>query len=163
MLLQWMKSRKQFVAIGVALASWATLQNDGVASGEFLTDRIGEGSILHVSQAIGLTGDGGVVYFQNGHPVAYSEINAKTPFCKFESSAHKLGEHLAAESKLVVKFKNVTKARWFFTNNVELECTAPREPSQERESFRESDFRRALGSYFQVEMHSVNALDNRQI
>lgn len=164
MFLQWMKSRKQFVAIGVALITWATLQNEGIASSEFLTDRIGEGSILQVSEPISpMLNDGRVLYFQEGHPINVTQIKGDQPYCKFQTTGAKLSERLAQQSKLVVKFKNVTRARWFFTNDVELECMAPKSPSQDHETFRESDFRRVLGHFFQVEMRSVKTFDNRQI
>jgi hypothetical protein len=150
MVFNWIKSRKVFVVIGIAVVSWATLQNEGIASGEFLTDRIGEGSILKLSSTIRPERDGSIVFFQNGQPVNLAQVKVEQPYCKFESTGFKLGERLQKSHQLVVKFKNVARARWFFEGGVQLECVSP----QDQQPIHESDFNQALGHYFQIEKHS---------
>jgi hypothetical protein len=152
MLSQWIKSRRMFVAVGIAVVSWATLQNEGVASSEFLTDRIGEGSIMRISQTLDYKGtqyDGHVLYFQEGRPTPLTQISAEKPFCRFESTGLKFSERFKKSPELVVKFKNVARARWFFENGVELECVNP----ADHKVVHESDFNQALGHSFNVEKH----------
>ncbi len=147
---KWINPRKMLVAVGVIAISWATLQTEGVASSEFLTDRIGEGSILRASLQIRPELNTQVLYFQDGRPINLTQIKIERPYCKLASAHRSLGESFDQEHKLTVKFKNVARARWFFGGDVELECTAP----HARESIRESDFHQALGSSFEVEKHS---------
>lgn len=147
---KWIKPRKLLVAIGVIVVSWATLQNEGVASGEFLTDRIGEGSVLQIAAQVRSEFNGHAVYFQDGRPVNLTQIKVERPYCKLASTQSSLAQSVGQDPRLVVKFKNVARARWFFDHGVELECMAPRD----HEIIRETDFHNALGDNFQVEKHS---------
>jgi hypothetical protein len=149
MLSKWIKPRRLLVAVGVVVISWATLQTtEGVASGEFLTDRIGEGSVLQASLSIRPEFDGHVLYFQDGQPLNLTQVKVDRPYCKFTSAQKNIGESLARSHRLTVSFKNVARARWFFDHGVDLECMSP------HGSILESDFNRSLGQYFQIEKHS---------
>ena len=152
MLKKWMKSRRLLVAVGIAVASWATFQTDVIASGEFLTDRIGEGSILRVSQDIHPEFGGRYVFFQDGRPTHLAQVKVDRPYCRFARADGKMLNLLGQNHKLVVRFRNVARARWFFDGGAELECVSP----HEHESIRESDFHQALGRYFQIEKHSLS-------
>ena len=148
---KWIKSRKLLVAVGIIALGWATLQteSESLAAGEFLTDRIGEGSVLQIRASIAPELDGRIVYFQQGQPVSLSQLRADEPYCRFTSHSTKLGSALGPQGKLVVRFRNVARARWFFDHGIQLECA----PAAGEAQLRESGFLRALGSYFQIEKH----------
>ena len=152
MSLKWIKTRKLLVAVGIIVIGWATLQteSESLASGNFLTDRIGEGSVLHARRMIQPELDGRIVYFQEGRPVALTQLRADEPYCRFTSAGEKLGTRLRQKGSLVVQFRNVARAHWFFGHGIQLDCAGTHDGA----SIRESEFQQTLGSYFQVEKHT---------
>lgn len=150
MFLAVLKKYRFALAAGLVLLSWASFQSEGIASGEFvLTDRIGQGSILRLSEPIRPEMDGKTLFFQHGKPIRWAQIHADAPYCKFTSTQFRLGEVLRNSHLLKVRFKNVARTRWFFDHGVELECMG----TENHPRIGETEFNRALGNYFQVEKH----------
>src|SRR4051812_41555611 len=92
-----LRSRRILTAVGILAVGWAAYSGtEGVASGEFvLTDRIGEGTILHLASQIRPEHDGHVLYFQGGKPLHLAELKVDQPYCRFQSTEQKLGERLS--------------------------------------------------------------------
>lgn len=145
--------KKWSTGAGILLIAWSLLQSGNVSSGEFvITDRIGEGTVFRTPAEALPKLNSKIVYFQGGSPVRIEQIQAEKPYCKFISVDAKLSENLAKNRNLVVRFKNVAKAKWFFDQGIELECIHP----QNKLSISEADFDQTLGSYFQIEKRAVS-------